>query len=70
MIEGSADTDPYLVLMDPDTRGPKTYGSYGSGSGSGSATLLRRIVFYDHEYGMALSRREFNYKRTACSKGK
>ncbi len=36
-------------------RGPKTYGFYGSGSGSGSATLLRRMKFYGHEYGMALN---------------
>ncbi len=27
--------------MNPDTVGPKTYGSYGAGSGSGSATLHR-----------------------------
>ncbi len=54
MIEVSGDPEPYLVLMDPDPGGPKTYGSYGSGSGSGSATLLRRMVLYDHEYGMAL----------------
>ncbi len=26
------DTDPYLLLMDPDPRGPKTCGSCGSGS--------------------------------------
>jgi hypothetical protein len=26
--------------MDPDPGGPKTYGSYGSGFGSGSATLV------------------------------
>ncbi len=32
------DPDPYLVLMDPDPWGPKTYGSYGSGS----ATLAWR----------------------------
>jgi hypothetical protein len=35
MIEGSgsgSDADPYLLLMDPDLGGPKTYGSYGSGS--------------------------------------
>jgi hypothetical protein len=33
------DPDPYLWLMNPDQRSPKTYGSYGSGS----ATLLSRI---------------------------
>jgi hypothetical protein len=30
--------DPYLILMDPDPGGPKTYGSCGSGS----TTLNRR----------------------------
>jgi hypothetical protein len=24
--------DPYIALTDPDPEGPKTYGSYGSGS--------------------------------------
>jgi hypothetical protein len=33
------DLDPYLVLMDPDLGGPKTYRSYDSGSSFGSATL-------------------------------
>ncbi len=32
------DPDPYLVLMDPYPGGPKTYGSCGSGSWSGSTT--------------------------------
>ncbi len=34
------DPDPYLILIepDPDPGGPKTCGSYGSGSGS--ATLV------------------------------
>jgi hypothetical protein len=35
MIEGpdpEPDPDPYLSLMDPDPGGPKTCGSYGSGS--------------------------------------
>ncbi len=43
MIEGyGTDPDPYLWLMDPysDPGGPETYGSFGSGFGSGSATLL------------------------------
>jgi hypothetical protein len=31
----------YLVLMDPDPRGPKTYLSYGSGS----AALLFRVYY-------------------------
>ncbi len=35
MIEGSgAGSVPYLVLKDPDPEGPKTYGSYETGSGS------------------------------------
>jgi hypothetical protein len=36
MIEKYPETD--LVLPDPG--GPKTYGSYGSGSASGSTTLI------------------------------
>jgi hypothetical protein len=28
------DPDPYKIITDPDPRGPKTYGSYGSGSGT------------------------------------
>ncbi len=34
--------DPHLWLMDPDTGGPETCGSYGSGS----ATLLTRIFLH------------------------
>jgi hypothetical protein len=35
-IRSRIDPDPYLILMDlyPDLGGPKTYGSYGLGSGS------------------------------------
>jgi hypothetical protein len=40
MIQGyGSGSVHYLVLMDPD--GPKTYGSYGSGS----ATLLFRVYY-------------------------
>jgi hypothetical protein len=31
--------------MDPDPGGPKTYGSYGSGFGYGSATLPFTVIF-------------------------
>jgi hypothetical protein len=41
MKEGS-DPGPYLKLTDPDPGGPKTYGSYKSGS----ATLLIATVNY------------------------
>ncbi len=39
---GSGSSDPYLCLtdLDADPGGPKTYGSYESGSGCGSTTLL------------------------------
>jgi hypothetical protein len=41
------DPDLYLRLMDPDSGGPKTCGSGGSGSefGSGSATLAARLFY-------------------------
>jgi hypothetical protein len=39
---GCGSSDPYLCLTDPDADpgGPKTYGSYESGTGCGSTTLL------------------------------
>ncbi len=44
---------------DADPGGPKTYGSYGSGSGFGSATLLQSIISYlhpDQAYRIMLTR--------------
>jgi hypothetical protein len=47
-LKPDLEPDPYLVLMDLDANpgNPKTYGSYGSGSGcgSGSPTLRRRYT--------------------------
>jgi hypothetical protein len=43
--------------MDLDPAGPKTYGSYGSGSKSGSATLqYRHPVFQKYEHKLGESR--------------
>jgi len=39
------DPDPYLWQMDPDPGGPKTYGSYGSGS---ALLLCIPSSFYNH----------------------
>ncbi len=43
---GSGSKDPYLWLTDPDANsgGPKTYRSYGSGSGCGFGTLVHYII--------------------------
>jgi hypothetical protein len=38
--DSELDPDPYLSLMNPDPEGPKTC---GTGSGSGSPTLLRSV---------------------------
>jgi hypothetical protein len=38
---GSGSSDPYLCLTDPE--GPKTYGSYGSGSVRGFGTLIKSL---------------------------
>jgi hypothetical protein len=40
MIEESG----YISLIDSDPEGPKTYGSYGFGSGFGSATPLGIVI--------------------------
>ncbi len=39
LLHHFSNPDPYLWLMDPDSVGPKTCGSGGSGSGFGSAIL-------------------------------
>ncbi len=45
MKDPDPEPDPYLWLMnpDPDPGGLKTYRSDGSGSGFGSATLLKTL---------------------------
>jgi hypothetical protein len=35
--------------MNPEPGGTKTDGSYGSGSRSGSATLVSTVLYLDHE---------------------
>ncbi len=39
------DPDPYLCLIDPDPGGPKTYGSYGSGSVTLVPSLRKKYFF-------------------------
>jgi hypothetical protein len=44
------DSDPYLVLTDPDPGGPKTYGSYGFESGSATLVVASLFILVPKKY--------------------
>jgi hypothetical protein len=49
--------DPNKQIRDPDTDpgGPKTYGSYGSGSGCGSETLEKKSIILMHQTALSVT---------------
>jgi hypothetical protein len=46
VLKKGKDPDPKEIILDPDPRGPKCYGSFGSGSGTLHETGMR--YFYQH----------------------
>ncbi len=51
-MEGSGSVQ---IIIDPDPRDPKTYGSYGSGSGTLANWYSRRLLWFEDEGTMDAS---------------